>query len=169
MLLRLFRAPGHRLKRVDLVEQVLLTPSGITRLLGRLEQAGLVEKANCETDARVTYAVLTRDGLRKLRAATRSHTAEIESVLGGEYSQTGAARAGAICWPGCRRRWKMPDPAARPPFDLHGRVALVSGAGSPDRDRIRLRRLSASDGGERCDHLDQRPHPRPRARARAPA
>lgn len=87
VLLRLFRAPEHRLKRVDLVEQVLLTPSGITRLLGRLEQAGLVEKASCETDARVSYAVLTRDGLHKLRAATRSHAAEIEGVLGGEYSQ----------------------------------------------------------------------------------
>ena len=87
VLLRLFRAPGHRLKRVELVEQVLLTPSGITRLLARLEGGGLVEKAHCETDARVTYAVLTREGLRKLRAATRSHTQEIESVLGGEYTQ----------------------------------------------------------------------------------
>ncbi len=86
VLLRLFRAPEHRLKRVELVEQVLLTPSGITRLLARLEGAGLVEKAHCETDARVTYAVLTRNGIRKLRAATRSHTAEIESVLGSQFS-----------------------------------------------------------------------------------
>jgi DNA-binding MarR family transcriptional regulator len=87
VLLRLFRAPGHRLKRVELVEQVLLTPSGITRLLARLEGGGLVEKAHCDTDARVTYAVLTRQGVRKLRAATRSHTAEIESVLGSEFSE----------------------------------------------------------------------------------
>jgi DNA-binding MarR family transcriptional regulator len=87
VLLRLFRAPEHRLKRVELVEQVLLTPSGITRLLARLEGAGLVEKAHCETDARVTYAVLTRPGIRKLRAATRSHTAEIEDVLGAQYSR----------------------------------------------------------------------------------
>jgi DNA-binding MarR family transcriptional regulator len=87
VLLRLFRAPEHQLKRVELVEQVLLTPSGITRLLARLEQAGYVEKANCASDARVTYAVLTREGMRKLRAATRSHTAEIESFLGAQYTE----------------------------------------------------------------------------------
>jgi DNA-binding MarR family transcriptional regulator len=87
VLLRLFRAPERRLKRVELVEQVLLTPSGITRLLARLERDGLVEKAHCDTDARVTYAVLTRAGVHKLRAATRSHTAEIEGVLGSQFSE----------------------------------------------------------------------------------
>ncbi|MGN6379897.1 MAG: MarR family winged helix-turn-helix transcriptional regulator [Gaiellales bacterium] len=87
VLLRLARAPDQRLKRVELVSQVLLTPSGITRLLRRLETAGLVEKASCASDARVTYAVLTEAGRAKLDAATRSHVREIHTLLGGEFSK----------------------------------------------------------------------------------
>ena len=87
VLLRLARAPDHRLKRVELVSQVLLTPSGITRLLTRLEAAGFVAKASCATDARVTYAVLTDAGQAKLDAATRTHVREIHTLLGGEFSK----------------------------------------------------------------------------------
>ncbi|MEX2253141.1 MAG: MarR family transcriptional regulator, partial [Thermoleophilaceae bacterium] len=62
VLLHLARAPDRRLRRVDLVERLLLTPSGITRLLDGLERCGYVAKAACDSDARVTYAVLTEDG-----------------------------------------------------------------------------------------------------------
>jgi DNA-binding MarR family transcriptional regulator len=86
VLLRLARAPDWRLKRIELVEQVLLTPSGITRLLDRLERAGLVAKDRCPSDARVTYAVLTDAGAEKLGAASRSHTAEIRELMCSRYS-----------------------------------------------------------------------------------
>jgi len=86
VLVRLARAPDQRLKRVELVSQVLLTPSGITRLLNRMEAAGLVGKANCATDARVTYAVLTDAGRAKLNSATRSHVREIRTILGAQYT-----------------------------------------------------------------------------------
>src|ERR671935_2178771 len=59
VLLRLARAPERRMRRVDLAESVLLTASGITRLLDGLERDGLVERAQCASDRRVTYAVLT--------------------------------------------------------------------------------------------------------------
>src|SRR6201989_3414529 len=62
VLLRLARAPDRRMRRVDLAEEVLLTASGITRLLDGLERSGCVEKARCETDARVSYAKLTVKG-----------------------------------------------------------------------------------------------------------
>lgn len=78
VLLRLARDPERRLRRVDLAEQVLLTPSGITRLLDGLEQQGWVGRASCETDRRVVYAVLTDAGLEKLREARTSHLAQIE-------------------------------------------------------------------------------------------
>jgi DNA-binding MarR family transcriptional regulator len=78
VLLRLVRAPDRRLRRVDLAEQVLLTPSGITRLLDGLERHGWVGRASCETDRRVVYAVLTDAGLEKLRDARVSHVAQIE-------------------------------------------------------------------------------------------
>src|SRR5213083_2797755 len=60
VLLRLAHAPERAMRRVDLAESVLLTPSGITRLLDGLERCGFVERAACATDRRVTYAVTRR-------------------------------------------------------------------------------------------------------------
>jgi len=88
VLLRLSRAPDRRLKRVDLAAQVLLTPSGITRLLAGLERAGLVAKAACDSDGRVSYAELTDDGHRKLREAAVTHLEGIDRVYLGLFSET---------------------------------------------------------------------------------
>jgi DNA-binding MarR family transcriptional regulator len=87
VLLRLSRAEDRRLRRVDLAEQVLLTPSGITRLLEGLERAGLVERASCEADARVTYAQLTNEGDAKLREASGTHVAGIRSFFRDRFSE----------------------------------------------------------------------------------
>jgi DNA-binding MarR family transcriptional regulator len=80
-LLVLSRAEGGRLKRVELARSLLLTPSGITRLLQGLEDAGLVERAACATDLRVTYAQLTDAGREKLEAASGSHIASIRALF----------------------------------------------------------------------------------------
>ena len=87
VLLRLSRAPDRRLRRVDLAEQVLLTASGITRLLDGLERCGYVERGSCDSDRRVVYAVLTDDGLAKLRSASTSHVAQIEEYFGSRYDE----------------------------------------------------------------------------------
>ena len=87
VLLRLSHAPDLRLKRVELAQRVLLTPSGITRLLDGLEAAGWVEKASCASDARVTYAVLTDAGHEKLRAAADSHLADIDRLFAGHFDE----------------------------------------------------------------------------------
>lgn len=84
-LLRLSRAEDGRLRRVDLAEQLVLTPSGVTRLLEGLERAGYVKKATCKSDARVTYAMLTRAGRRRLKQASRSHTAAIRELFGDRF------------------------------------------------------------------------------------
>ena len=81
VLLRLARAPERRMRRVDLAEQVLLTASGVTRLLDGLERDGLVERGSCDTDRRVVYAVLTDSGLAKLREASASHLAQIDAFF----------------------------------------------------------------------------------------
>jgi len=86
VLLRLAHAPDRRLRRVDLAEEVLLTPSGITRLLAGLEENGWVERASCDSDARVTYAQLTDAGLEKLRVAAKSHVASIRSLFAERFS-----------------------------------------------------------------------------------
>src|SRR5215213_890694 len=86
VLLRLARAEGGMMRRVDLAESVLLTASGITRLLDGLERAGFVEKAACESDARVSYAKLTEAGRSKFDEARATHLRGIEELFTGRYS-----------------------------------------------------------------------------------
>jgi DNA-binding MarR family transcriptional regulator len=80
-LLVLSHAEDGRLKRVELARSLMLTPSGITRLLQGLEDAGLVERASCATDLRVTYAQLTDAGREKLEAASGGHIASIRALF----------------------------------------------------------------------------------------
>jgi len=85
VLLRLSRAPDRRLRRVDLAEQVLLTASGVTRLLDGLERCGYVERGSCDSDRRVVYAVLTDAGATKLDEASSSHLPQIEGLFAARY------------------------------------------------------------------------------------
>jgi DNA-binding MarR family transcriptional regulator len=87
VLLHLSHADGKRLRRVDLAERILLTPSGITRLLEGLERGGYVERASCASDARVTYAQLTDDGEAKLREAADAHVAGIREFFRDRFSR----------------------------------------------------------------------------------
>jgi DNA-binding MarR family transcriptional regulator len=96
VMLRLARAPEQRLRRVDLAEQVLLTPSGITRLLDGLEAAGLVGRSACASDRRVVYAVLTEEGRAKLREASTSHIAQIEALFGEAFEEHELASVGDL-------------------------------------------------------------------------
>ena len=82
VLIQLYHADGHAMRRIDIARQVLLTASGITRLLDGLERCGYVAKQACESDARVTYAVLTDEGLRKVKEARKSHHADIDELFG---------------------------------------------------------------------------------------
>jgi DNA-binding MarR family transcriptional regulator len=88
VLLRLARAPDRRMRRVDLAQQVLLTASGVTRLLDGLERSGLVERDSCDTDRRVVYAVLTDAGLQKIGAASASHFAQVDEMFGAHFDQS---------------------------------------------------------------------------------
>ncbi len=86
-LLVLSRADGGRLKRVELARSLMLTPSGITRLLQGLEDAGLVERATCASDLRVTYAQLTDGGREKLETAASGHVASIRGLFEEHFAQ----------------------------------------------------------------------------------
>jgi DNA-binding MarR family transcriptional regulator len=86
VLLHLSRAEDGMMRRIDLAESVLLTASGITRLLDGLERAGYVEKASCARDARVSYAKLTDAGGAKLRAASQTHLAGIDELFTSRYA-----------------------------------------------------------------------------------
>ena len=116
VLLCLAREPNGMLRRVDLAETVILTASGITRLLDGLERAGFVERASCASDARVSYAKITEAGRAKLDEAAVTHVAGIAELFLDRYSeaeretlagllarlpQTGAKACGASCEPSC--------------------------------------------------------------------
>lgn len=77
-LLQLARAPERRLRMSVLAGRVLLSRSGITRLVDRLEAAGMVARSACATDARGAEAMLTADGLQRIREASSTHLAGVQ-------------------------------------------------------------------------------------------
>jgi DNA-binding MarR family transcriptional regulator len=96
VLVQLADAPGRVLRRVDLADRVVLSASGITRLLEGLERAGYVCKRSCSSDARVTYAMLTDAGHEKLVEASRTHHADIERLFTEHFSEQELATLGAL-------------------------------------------------------------------------
>jgi DNA-binding MarR family transcriptional regulator len=88
VLLRLVGAPERALRMTDLAEKVLLSPSGLTRLVDRLVAKGLVQRRVDPDDGRVALARLTEEGLRQLRMAARTHLRGIRSHFTGRLSET---------------------------------------------------------------------------------
>jgi DNA-binding MarR family transcriptional regulator len=114
-LLRLSRAEDQPMRRVDLANSLLLTASGVTRLLDGLERGGLVERKDCPSDARASYSVLTDSGRAKLRDASESHVAAVRALLDERFEAdelgllaslldrlpgVGPSTSGAECAPG---------------------------------------------------------------------
>ena len=66
-------APGEQLRMAEVADQVLLSRSGLTRLVDRLVCAGLLERRSCPSDARGALAHLTPAGRERLDAARRTH------------------------------------------------------------------------------------------------
>jgi DNA-binding MarR family transcriptional regulator len=92
-LVQLAVAPDRRLRMSQLADRVLLSRSGVTRLVDRLVAAGLVDRTPCTTDARGAEAVLTDLGLTRLRRASRTHLRGIDHYFIGPLS---ADELGAI-------------------------------------------------------------------------
>ena len=85
-LLLLSRAGEEGMRRIDLANELQLSPSGITRLLDRLEDQGLVERGECKEDARVSYALLTTAGRAKIKEAWPEHVEAVERRVGAVLS-----------------------------------------------------------------------------------
>lgn len=77
-LLTIADAPDRRIRMRQLADRVILSKSGVTRLIDRLVLDGLVERRACASDARGAEAVLTQVGLDRLRRASRTHLRGIE-------------------------------------------------------------------------------------------
>lgn len=85
VLVQLALAPGRRLRMAQLAENVMLSRSGLTRLIDRLEDEELVRREPDPDDARGTYTVLTPAGLRRLREAAPVHLAGIQQHFLAHY------------------------------------------------------------------------------------
>ncbi len=77
VLVFLSEAPERRRRMSDLAQCVLISRSALTRRLDSLVRRGWVARVPCETDARVTYAVLSDEGLRQLETAAPAHVAGV--------------------------------------------------------------------------------------------
>lgn len=77
VLLLLADADGGQLRMSDLAAGVLLSQSGLTRLVDRLERAGLVERRRCADDRRGLYARITDEGRTRVDAARATHLAGV--------------------------------------------------------------------------------------------
>jgi DNA-binding MarR family transcriptional regulator len=74
-------APGQKMRMSELAESILLSRSGLTRLVDRLERDGLIARQTCPQDARGSFAKLTPAGARKLAAARATHLAGVRALF----------------------------------------------------------------------------------------
>jgi DNA-binding MarR family transcriptional regulator len=109
VLLHLHHADGRKMRMCDVAESVLLSRSGLTRLVDRLERDGLVERVSCPDDARGAYARLTDAGREKLEEASATHLAGVRehflshlgeaqlAVLGDAFDAVAPAGGAPAC------------------------------------------------------------------------
>jgi DNA-binding MarR family transcriptional regulator len=85
-ILALEDAPNQRLKMSELAEQVLLSKSGLTRLVDRMEAKGYIKRESCTADRRCAYAVLTAAGLKAREASWPTYRAAIQEYFAAKLS-----------------------------------------------------------------------------------
>lgn len=86
-LVQLSSAADRRLRMSALADHVVLTRSGMTRLVDGLVREGLVERVSCGEDARVSYAQLTDQGAERLAAARCTHHRGIRRAFSDHFSE----------------------------------------------------------------------------------
>ena len=112
-------APEQRLRMADVSAALRLSKSGVTRLVDRLAERGLVVRAPCPKDRRVVYAGLTDEGRATAAAAAPALAAGVAQQLAGRLSAERARRAhGVAARPAARTRRPAPD-AGAPALTLH--------------------------------------------------
>src|SRR5205085_10945058 len=92
VLVQLARAPEQRLRNIELANAVVLTRSGVTRLVDGLESDGLVRRASCPEDKRGTLVALTDEGMRRLAEATETHLEGVRQLFLAQLGEEGRAR-----------------------------------------------------------------------------
>ncbi|GAB3469502.1 MarR family transcriptional regulator [Actinophytocola sediminis] len=97
VLVQLAEAPDRRLRMAELADAVLLSRSGVTRLVDRLEVAGMVTRERFTGDGRGVVAVLTTKGVDTLREAAHTHLAGVVRHFIDHFDQAELANFGELC------------------------------------------------------------------------
>lgn len=97
VLVQLVEAPGRRLRMTELADAVLLSRSGLSRLVSRMQTRGYVVREPSPGDARGVYAVATGAGVAALRAASRTHLSGVSAYVIDRLSPDELAAFGAVC------------------------------------------------------------------------
>lgn len=91
VLLHLEEAPQRRLRLGELAESVILTRSGITRLVDRMVEAGVIRREPCPDDRRGHYAVITQQGKDTIERVGPSHSKKAQDIFLNHVSAEEAA------------------------------------------------------------------------------
>jgi len=108
-LLCLYEAPGRRLRLAEMAKASLLSRSGLSRLVDRLEEAGLLVREPCADDARGAHAVLTTEGLQALRRCWRVYGQQVEMLVGRRITSAEARTVSEVL----QRLLEHPDEGSR--------------------------------------------------------
>ena len=87
VLLRLSWNENHRVRIQDLAAQSVLTRSGVSRVVERLEKAGLVTREEASEDRRGAYAVLTEAGVERFQIAVEAHVDFVRKIFLGKFTE----------------------------------------------------------------------------------
>lgn len=96
VLVQLSEAPDRRLRMQELAEAILLSKSGLTRLIDRMERDGLIARQACPADRRGTFAELTPAGSRRLEEAAPTHVRGVHEHFARLFDDDEAATLAAL-------------------------------------------------------------------------
>jgi len=114
VLVQLAEVPGRSLRMSELAQSVLLSRSGVTRLVDRLQREGLVERRACPDDARGTLAVLTDAGLARLSKAWVTHQRGVREHVVDRFTEHELETLTALLGRLVAEPPELPEPAAAP-------------------------------------------------------
>lgn len=97
VLVNVATGPKDGLRPTELAERVLLTKSGLTRLLDRLVERGYIERRACASDRRGQLVVLTHDGRRAFRRTAPNVVRAIGTLFGDHFSERDIAALRVAC------------------------------------------------------------------------
>ena len=96
VLLFLADAPSGRMRMAELADSVLLSRSGLTRLVDRLERSGLIKRVQCHEDARGYFAQITPAGRELFDRARRTHLAGVRRLFLDRFSRDELRELGGL-------------------------------------------------------------------------